>query len=125
MGENKYYVPKQIAVLGCSGIFTWTNKMLLGNYTYFYQCVKSYANISEIISDMIFHIKMGHAKSSIYSPDLPMRGDPFQLRTDTSETLRMSLPMQEKMQLPWLMCVALRLGLEKKFNYLSGWTLIY
>lgn len=45
---------------------------------------------------MIFHMKMGHAKSSICSPDLPMRGDPLQLKTDTSETLIMNFPMQEK-----------------------------
>lgn len=104
----KLYVSKQTAVLGCSDIFTRTNKMFLRNCTFF-QRVKSYAIIFGVISDMIFHMKVGHAKSSIYSPDLPMRNCPLQLRTDTSETLMMNIPLQEKIQPPWLTCEAVRL----------------
>lgn len=72
----KFYVPKQTAVLVVL-TFLQEQKKCSWGITHFFQCVKSHANIYEIISDMIFHRKVGHAKSSIRNPDLPVRGRPF------------------------------------------------
>lgn len=72
------------------------NTVFLRNYTYFSQCVRCNAYISEITVYIKYHMKTCDAKASLCSPDLPMRGVPLQFRTDTSETLMVSLPLQEK-----------------------------
>lgn len=93
MEENKVLCSKTDFALGLFWYFYMNKKNILEELHLLLSMCKILCKYFWNILDIIFHMKIGHAKSLVYSSEISMKGGPLHLRTNTSETLMMHHPM--------------------------------